>query len=123
MRLEYTLTPPYENIYMASATKTSAPAAAAAKVQAAARKAGHAWNEHDARCIGDALDAAITRRRNVQDVKVEYGSVRIRFDLKDDGELEMVDEKDDRAVRKDDGSPAGDSQASQRAPDVASART
>ena len=73
---------------MASATKTSgsAPAAAAAKVQAAARKAGHAWNEHDARCIGDALDAAITRRRNVQDVKVEYGSVRIRFDLKDDGE-------------------------------------
>ena len=110
--------PPYENIciYMASATKTSAPAAAAAKVQAAARKAGHAWNEHDARCIGDALDAAITRRRNVQDVKVEYGSVRIRFDLKDDGELEMVDEKDDRAVRKDDGSPAGDSQASQRAP-------
>jgi hypothetical protein len=47
---------------------------------------------------------------------VEYGSVRIRFDLKDDGELEMVDEKDDRAVRKDDGSPAGDSQASQRAP-------
>ena len=103
---------------MAATAKTSASAAAVpvAKVQAAARKAGHACNEHDQRFIGYALDEAITRRRNVKDVKVEYGALRIRFDLKDDGELEVVEEKGDGTERKSDGSPAGDGQASQRAP-------
>jgi hypothetical protein len=101
---------------MASAAKTSASAAAVAKVQAAARKAGHACNEHDQRFIGYALDEAIARRRNVRDVKVEYGALRIRFDLKDDGELEVVEEKGEGAERKSEGSPAGDGQASQRAP-------
>ena len=99
---------------MASAAKASAPAAAVAKVQAAARKAGHAWNEHDARCIGDVLDAAITRRRNFKDVKVEYGCVRIRFDLRDDGELEVVEEKDGGGDKSIEDLPAGDSKASQR---------
>ena len=93
---------------MAATAKTSASAAAVAKVQAAARKAGHACNEHDQRFIGYALDEAITRRRNVKDVKVEYGALRIRFDLKDDGELEVVEEKGDGTERKSDGSPAGD---------------
>lgn len=101
---------------MHAAAKTGATAAAVAKVQAAARKAGHACNEHDARFIGYALEEAITRRRYVKDVKVEYGALRVRFDLKEDGELEMVDTKGDGVERKGDGLPAGDGQASQRAP-------
>ena len=88
---------------MAATAKTSASAAAVAKVQAAARKAGHACNEHDQRFIGYALDEAIARRRNVRDVKVEYGALRIRFDLKDDGELEVVEEKGEGAERKSEG--------------------
>ena len=86
-----------------------------ANAQTMARKAGHAWNEHDARCIGDALDAAIARRRNVKDVKVEYGAVRFRFDLKDDGEVEVNEEKGGD-VEHSGGLPAGDGQASQSAP-------
>ena len=34
----------------------------------------------------------------VKDVKVEYGALRIRFDLKDDGALEVVEEKGDGTV-------------------------
>ena len=100
---------------MASVAKACASATAAAKAQTMARKAGHAWNEHDARCIGDALDAAIARRRNVKDVKVEYGAVRFRFDLKDDGEVEVNEEKGGD-VEHSGGLPAGDGQASQSAP-------
>ena len=50
------------------------------------------------RFIGYALDEAIARRRNVRDVKVEYGALRIRFDLKDDGELEVVEEKGEEVL-------------------------
>ena len=79
---------------MASAAKANASAKAVAKVQAAARKAGHACNEHDARFIGYSLDEAIARRLNVKHVHMEYGALRVRFDLRDDGGLEVVELKD-----------------------------
>ena len=99
---------------MASAAKANASAKAVAKVQAAARKAGHACNEHDARFIGYSLDEAIARRLNVKHVHMEYGALRVRFDLRDDGGLEVVEEKD--VEHKRDGLPADKGQASPSEP-------
>lgn len=98
---------------MAPDATTRAAAEAAAKVQSLARKAGHACNSHDARFIGYALDEAIARRRHVKDVKMEYGALRVRFDLYDDGGISVEEEKDDDGERTSAGQPR---KGGQRAP-------
>ena len=58
---------------------TRAGAAAAEKVQTAARKAGHGWNQHCTSFVEANIDAAIKRRQ--PRVMVEYGGLRARHDL------------------------------------------
>ena len=83
-----------------------ASADAVAKVQTEARKAGHAFNQHDTHAMGGALDAAIARRRYVKSVHSEYGALRFRFDLRDDGTVDAVNLNDDSEQRNSAGQPS-----------------
>ena len=56
---------------------------ALARVQTAARRAGGAWNRHDASSLRDAL--MVARELGLPDVKLEYGGLRFRFDLQPGG--------------------------------------
>tara|TARA_B110000046_G_scaffold178676_1_gene206802 strand:- start:19 stop:846 length:828 start_codon:yes stop_codon:yes gene_type:complete len=53
------------------------------RVQTAARRAGGAWNRHDKSSLRDALEVA--RELDLPDVKLEYGGLRFRFDLRPGG--------------------------------------
>ena len=54
-------------------------AAAAAEAKRVVRRAGAAWNKHDAACLNDALRMAVGHE--LPCVLAEYGGLRLRFDM------------------------------------------
>ena len=68
---------------MAGPKPALSPGQAVARVQAEARRAGGAWNRHDAAAVRSNLELA--REFGLPRLMIEYGGVRIRFDLQVDG--------------------------------------
>ena len=105
-----------------AATAAPTPRAAAERTQAAARRAGAAWNQHDRRALIDNVVAA--RDGGAQRLMVEYGGLRFRYDFKvvhGGAEADAADEvmlvgNDDVNMR------AGQPQGGQRTHDAAAAQ-
>ena len=74
---------------MVAADAAPSPGQAVAKAQALARRAGSAWNRHDAACARDLLTLA--QEKGLPRLMVEYGGLRIRFDLVAGGEQVPAD--------------------------------
>lgn len=69
---------------MAAQRPANSPREAVARLQTEARRAGGAWNRYDRNAVHDALEEA--RAAGLPRLMVEYGGLRLRFDIQvDDG--------------------------------------
>ena len=71
------------------------------RVQTAARRANGAWNRHDKSSLRDALE--VSRELGLLDVKLEYGGLRFRFDLRPGGGAITTAVAAEQQVGEDDG--------------------